>query len=187
MNKLALVSLVAFLVLCLLIISCSSSVQVDNEEEWERDNPQGKSERGMKQGEWTTLFTNGNVAEIVNYKNDTLHGVTIHFTPTGDTSLYEKYKMGIKVDTFKLFSNGKLNLIEWRDSLGLQQGEFRVYLEDSLSQIGHYLNDQFHGQFKFYDYKTGKIKEEYEYTNGVKSGKWIYYNENGDTLKVEKY
>lgn len=147
----------------------------------------GKTENGLKQGEWKNYYKNRNLAEIENYLNDTLNGTRIKYTSNGEYNLIEKYKMGIKVDTFKMYSQGKLNLIEYRDSLGMKHGEFRVYVNDSMSQIGNYLNNKFHGDFISYYYKTGKIKQIYQYEFGEKIGNWIYLNENGDTLKIEKF
>jgi len=86
-----------------------------------------------------------------------------------------------------MYSQGKLNLIEYRDYKGMKQGEYRVYVNDSLSNIGNYLDNKFHGDFISYDYRTGKIKKIYQYEFGDKIGYWIYLNENGDTLKIEKF
>jgi antitoxin component YwqK of YwqJK toxin-antitoxin module len=137
---------------------------------WQTTGFEGETENGLKQGEWKNYFKNGNIAEIVNYKNDTLDGDRIGYTPTGGFSVIEKYNMGVKVDTYKLYSGGKLNLIEYKDSSGLLQGEFKVYVDDSLSQIGYYLDDKFHGDFISYDYRTGEIKNIYQYEYGVKTG-----------------
>ncbi len=154
---------------------------------WQKTDPVGKTENGLKQGRWTTEYISGNIAVVENYINDTLNGSRISYTPGGGFIVIENYRMGIRVDTFKSFSGGKLNNIEFRDSTGLLQGEFRIYVDDSLSQIGYYLNDKFHGNFLSYDYRTGKLKKIYSYVNGERSGKWIYLDTNGDTLKIESY
>jgi antitoxin component YwqK of YwqJK toxin-antitoxin module len=147
----------------------------------------GLVENNLKQGEWKSNFETGELAEIINYKNDTLNGVHIVYEKNGRFKLFEKYKMGIQIDTFKLFSSGKLNLIEYRDSLGKLQGEFRIYVDGKISQIGHKKDGEFHGEFEFYDSKSGKIIEKYKYKNGEKSGTWLYFNLAGDTIKKVKY
>jgi len=155
-----------------------------NNENLKKTKLSGLVENNLKQGEWKSHFETGELAEIKNFINDTLNGYHIVYEKNGEFKLLEKYNMGIQIDTFKLFSSGKLNLIEYRDSLGRLQGEFRVYVDGQISQIGHKLNDEFHGEFRSFDLKTGKLSEMYEYTKGEKSGKWIYLNTEGDTIKI---
>lgn len=147
----------------------------------------GEIKNGKKQGEWVNYYKNGKIAELTNYLNDTLNGVHISYATSGKYKVIEKYNMGIRVDTFKRFSSGKLYLIEYYDSLGIQQGEFRIYNDDRISQIGYYMNGKMHGEYKSYDLKTGKLKKVVHYNKGEKSGDWVYINENGDTTKIENY
>lgn len=143
----------------------------------------GKIENDLKQGKWEDYFKNGKLAEIKYYKNDSLNGRRIVYTIDGDTILVENYKMGVKIGLHKFYSGGKLNLIEFRDSLGLRQGEFKIFNNGTLVQKGNYHNNEFHGDFVKYDRKTGQITEKYKYFNGVKSGETTYFDINGDTLK----
>jgi antitoxin component YwqK of YwqJK toxin-antitoxin module len=153
-------------------------------ENFQKTEPKGLTKNELKQGEWKSFYKTGEIAEIANYKNDTLNGLHVIYEKNGKLKLYEKYNMGVKVDTFKMFVNGELNLIKKRDSIGKLQGEFRVYVDGKISQEGNYKNNKFHGEFKSYDLNTGKLSEIYEYENGVKSGKWIYLDSRGDTIKV---
>src|SRR5690606_17458969 len=82
-----------------------------SEKEWEKEEPRGQINDGKKIGEWTTYFKNGQIASVENYKNDTLHGRQIHYTPSGRYNLRANYRMGVKVDSFFLYTgNGDLNL-----------------------------------------------------------------------------
>jgi antitoxin component YwqK of YwqJK toxin-antitoxin module len=162
--------------------------QLADNYQWQTTGITGQTENGKKQGEWRDYFINGKLAKLKNYRNDTLDGLSIGYTPKGEYQTYAKYKMGVKVDTFKMYAGGKLNLIEFRDSLGQLQGEFRVYTNGRLNQVGHYLDNKFNGDFLTYDiYKTGKLTEIAHYVKGEKKGKWIYLNTTGDTIRIEDY
>ena len=156
-------------------------------ENFNKTEIKGLLKNNLKYGEWKKFFKTGEIYEIKNYLNDTLNGIHIVYEKDGKLKLSEKYRKGIKVDTFKLYSNGELNLIEFRDSLGKLQGEFRVYENGKISQIGHKKNGEFHGKFEFYDSKSGKLVEISEYDNGEKSGKWFYLNHKGDTIETMEY
>tara|TARA_B110000908_G_scaffold99061_1_gene117004 strand:+ start:74 stop:646 length:573 start_codon:yes stop_codon:yes gene_type:complete len=147
----------------------------------------GLIENNLKQGEWKSNFETGELAEVINYKNDTLNGIHIVYEKNGGFKLYEKYHKGINIDTFKLYSSGKINILEFRDSIGLLQGEFKLFDNGKISQIGNNKDGEFHGKFEFYDSKSGKIIKQYEYTNGEKSGEWLYFNLKGDTIRKVNY
>ena len=61
----------------------------------------GLIENNLKQGEWKSNFETGELAEVINYKNDTLNGIHIVYEKNGGFKLYEKYHKGINIDTFK--------------------------------------------------------------------------------------
>ncbi len=156
--------------------------------EWAKEAPRGQLINGLKNGEWTTYFKNGQLASIENYKNDSLHGRQIHYTPSGRYNLRANYNMGIKVDSFFLYTgNGDLNLQEFRDSTGKPQGTFRVYdANGTIIQIGNYKDGKFDGEFKTF-FSTGQLKAIEHYSMNNRIGKWIELSDKGDTVKTEQY
>jgi len=161
---------------------------VQREKEWEKERPKGHLINGQKNGEWTTYFKNGQLASVETYKNDTLHGRQIHYTPSGRYNLRANYKMGVKVDSFFLYTgNGDLNLQEFRDSTGKQQGIFKVYdANGQVIQIGNYKDGKFDGEFKTF-FSTGQLKAIEHYNMSDRIGKWIELSDKGDTIKTERY
>lgn len=147
----------------------------------------GQTQNGLKQGTWKYFDRLGRTAKIQNFKNDTLHGEEKLFDSEGKLGLHNFYKMGVMVDTSKFYRGGWLNSIEYRDSNGVLQGEFRVLTEQRVIQIGNYKDGKFHGTFKTFDDETGKIKELYFYNEGEKTGTWVYFGNQGDTLRIETY
>lgn len=156
--------------------------------EWVREEPEGQLINGQKNGEWTTYFKNGKLASVETYRNDTLHGKRIHYTPDGHYNARANYNMGVKVDSFFLYnSSGKVNLEEYRDSTGKQQGLFRVYdTNGQLISIGQYKDGKFDGELKAF-FKTGQLKTVEHYKLNERIGKWIELSEKGDTIKIENY
>jgi antitoxin component YwqK of YwqJK toxin-antitoxin module len=161
---------------------------IGTKEKWEKEEPKGQLINGKKNGNWKTYFTNGRLAAVENYKDDTLHGLQTHYSPEGGYKARSNYNMGIKVDSFLLYnSNGLLNFEEYRDSTGTPQGQFRVYdTNGQLIQLGQYKDGKFDGEFRTF-YQTGKLKTIEHYRQGERIGTWIGLSTKGDTTKLEQY
>ncbi len=103
-------------------------------------DPSGKIDNGKKQGEWKTFYLNGQLKVSSHYLNDTLNGSYLAYFPNGNPHFKWQYKMGVEVDTIIWYhSNGNVNLIEYKDSLGRGQGVFRIYDDKGkLTQEGKY-------------------------------------------------
>lgn len=159
-----------------------------SEKEWQKEEARGQINNGQRNGEWTTYFKNGRLASVENYKNDTLHGRQIHYTPSGRYNLRANYKMGVKVDSFFLYTgDGDLNFEGYRDSTGKQQGIFKIYdANGRVIQIGNYKDGIFDGEFKTF-YSNGQLKAIEHYRMNERVGKWIELSDKGDTLKTEEY
>ncbi|WP_375579360.1 hypothetical protein ABWH96_20535 [Marivirga tractuosa] len=160
---------------------------VQRQNKWEKEKPKGQLINGRKNGEWTTYFKNGQLASIENYKEDTLHGTQIYYTPKGLYKLKANYYNGIKVDSFLMYTvNGTLNFEEFRDSMGRRQGLFKVYDSNGqITQIGEYKDGEFNGEFRTF-FNTGQLKTIKNYKLGAPTGRWIELSETGDTIKVEQ-
>ncbi len=155
---------------------------------WRKEEPQGKSINGLKNGEWRTYFKNGKLADISDYLNDTLHGPSISYTPEGLNNGRCSYYHGILSDSIFLYhSNGRINYVNYRDKNGVSQGIFKVFYENGqLSQIGKNVDGKFDGEFRTF-FESGELKTIEFYKMGERIGTWISLSKTGDTTKVEKY
>jgi len=158
------------------------------ESKWEQEEPRGTLIDGKKNGEWITYFTNERPAKVENYRNDTLHGPQIRYTPDGVLQFRGKYNMGMLVDSaFSYYGNGKLNYMHCYDSAGTFHGPFSIYEPNGqLTQSGQYTNGKYDGEFRRY-FTTGEIREIQHYDMGQRVGLWIKFSPAGDTLEVEHY
>ncbi|MBS1755491.1 MAG: hypothetical protein JST34_15735 [Bacteroidetes bacterium] len=150
--------------------------------------PVGQTVDGKKQGEWKTYYTNGQIAKIENYLNDTLNGQLSYFDEDGKIKGRQFYRMGIKVDSSTLnFSNGHANLEEKKDSTGKTQGLFKVYHQNGqLSQIGFMKDNYLDDTCKtFFD--NGQLKTLEFYKDTKKEGTWLYYSKSGNLIRTEVY
>jgi hypothetical protein len=159
-----------------------------NKEKWETEEPRGNLINGKRDGEWITYFVNGQLAAVENYRNDTLHGRQIHYSPQGFYKLRANYKMGIKVDSFYLYnSNGQVNIIDYRDSTGTPQGQLRTYdTNGQMIQTGQYKDGEFDGEFRTF-YRTGQLETIKYFTRGKRIGTWLEFSIDGDTIQIEQY
>lgn len=150
--------------------------------------PVGTTTNGKKQGEWKTYYTNGQIAKIENYLNDTLNGQLVYYDDKGNIKGKLFYRMGVKADSSKMyFPNGQANLEEWKDSSGKTQGLFKVYhLNGQLSQIGYMKDNYLDDTCKtFFD--NGQLKTIEFYKDRKKEGTWQYFSKNGNLIRTEVY
>lgn len=99
-------------------------------------------------GEIIWYFENGNVFQIVNYKNGVLHGDRTVYFESGEIRNERKYE------------DGSLD------------GSWTAFFENgNLEQSGYYSQDEKHGIWTYYD-SEGIVLEKGEYENGFRSGIW---------------
>lgn len=66
------------------IMSYKKFRNIEKYAQYETNGSSGKMENGLKQGEWRDYFVNGRLALTTNYKNDTLDGIRMGYTPNGE-------------------------------------------------------------------------------------------------------
>lgn len=113
-----------------------------------------------KEGSFLKFDPNGKKLEEAHYTNDTLDGLRILYSETGDTQIVESYKKGAF------------------------NGEYRVFHENGkLKLVGIYNNNQMTGKWQGY-YDNGALKEEVLFVDNQENGPFIEYHPNGK-LKAE--
>jgi len=172
------------LMLILLITISGSSCSYESGETVSK----GKLVKGKKEGLWKIYDTKGILLEHNNYKDDTLNGLRITFDKRGKIYTKAHYKMGIFVDSFFLYyPNGQLRTESWFDSLGQEQGIFKMYHENGrLSAIGHSVNGKTEDTVRAYT-ENGNLEYIEYYTNQEKERTITYFSAKGIPLKLEHY
>lgn len=146
----------------------------------------GTIENGLKEGKWEFRDRRNRLVRIEHYRQDTLNGEALLYDSNGDLEIQRFFYKGIVVDTSKVFSGGELNYIDYYDSTGPGQGEFKIFNNGIPTQIGHLKDNKFHGENRTFHFNGAlKTVEQYEY--GEKVGTWYSFSENGDTTEVIQY
>jgi uncharacterized protein len=171
------------LVYILLITILTACGNVSNEKRLS----EGKLINGKKEGTWRIYDSTGVLKEIANYKEDSLNGLRITYE-NGKIYTRAHYKMGLFVDSFFLyFQNGQIQTESWIDSLGQEQGLYKIYYENGrIRQIGHVINDKYVDTIKTY-YDNSQLMCLEFYKNGKKEGILTYFDEQGKPIKKEYY
>ncbi len=99
-------------------------------------------QKGMRQGRMTNFYSNGNVSEVLNWKNDKKHGV------------WEQYFPGGKLKMMGYYTDDKLE-----DDFLVNYDNGNPYLK------GYYVNDKRQGKWTFFK-EDGTVEAEMEYING---------------------
>lgn len=122
---------------------------------------EGKMIDGLKQGIWKYYDENGNLINIKNYKNDTLHGIQKTYHENGQISDESYYVNGILRGSKEWFENGKMsselyfNEFEQSDSISITWFE-----NGQILQIGYLKDGRMIGEWKEYDDKGELVKVE---------------------------
>jgi len=148
----------------------------------------GKLTNGRKEGVWEIYDDKGGLKERNTYKNDTLNGPQLTFDRNGKIYTKAFYKMGIFIDSFRLyFDNGQIRSESWFDSLGREQGIYKVYHKNGqLSEIGRSVNGATVDTAKGYD-ESGHLQYLEIYKMGSKEKSITYFDKEGVALKIEYY
>ena len=100
---------------------------------------------------------------------------------TGGCIAYANGRDGLKIQWIS-FKKGMIN--------GLQKGYYTEF-ESSLDvqpilYEGYIKNGEIHGSYNKY-YRNGNIEIKGQHNKGLKEGKWLYYNQDGNIVREEVY
>mgnify|MGYP000134881641 FL=1 len=116
-----------------------------------------------KDSVWTFYDENGRIVAKDSYTKGKRDGKSLKFFRNGDTS----------------------NIVPWTD--GKRDGKIRQFFDNGKEKlIGYYSNGKLKGPLTIF-YPSGFKKVEGRYKSNLREGKWVYYDEEGDTSKVINY
>ncbi|TPV31163.1 hypothetical protein FJ651_15365 [Paucihalobacter ruber] len=127
-----------------------------------RIQSEGKIENGMFQGKWKFYRNDGKtIKQIVEYLNDTLHGIREDYWENG---------------------NLKNKLINVK---GKQNGQsFHYYETGEIKEKNYLKNGNLHGKMKYY-YKNGIVESERNYWNNIEIDSCKSFFENGKLKSLQ--
>lgn len=177
-----------FFTMSIMLYCTPNRLKVEYYENGRKKN-EGQMINGKKNGKWKFWYEDGTIMAIESYKNGILDGLSEFFYENGQLKDSASYNMGKVIGQVKAWhENGQLNSIVTYDDKGKMNGLTWIWQENGiLLQEGCFKNDQMDGEWKDYYYSSGRIRMKHHYINGKQVGKWIYFRQNGDTLKVEQY
>ena len=116
-------------------------------------------------GVWKSYYENGRIKSSVNYKDGMVNGEAYFY--------YDNEQKAPRAETY--FTNDNM------------EGKYTEFYENGTIKADMtYKKGVAEGPARFY-YNNGKLKIEAEYKDGLKSGRWIYFNEKGKEVGKEKY
>ena len=102
---------------------------------------------------------------VENYLNGRLDGESMYYYPNGIVSESYMYSNGMKSGGSKIF-----------------------YPSGDINMAGNYLNDKLHGNAVFYfNNDAMQLESKGFYYFGLKDSIWLFYNERGEVINVERY
>ncbi len=190
-------------------------------------NGQKESEAMMlknkKEGKFTAWYEEGNKRKEAKYKGGKLDGRIVKYYPNGDTASIEHIKNDVREGEYKIwdltlrtlikqenYSKGKKNgssisygqtgdtVLMQTYNMGILHGEFRSFQNGNIESWGTYENGKKIGMWNegwssHYQQRKGN------YSTGVMTGEWIFYdlegkplfcsifNDQGEVTKTKKY
>lgn len=167
---------------------------------------------GKPDGTWTTYHTNGSQATLSFYKNGEPDGVWNGFHENGSKDFELPHSNGKKHGDYNAWHDDGSVKCQGKYVNGFREGEWKWTHKNGIVDIvGSYTGGKEEGEWKaWYDNEKPKFSQTYEkgvpqkewesfYANGNKKfkgkynpegereGKWQYWLENGDMLRVEEY
>lgn len=125
---------------------------------------QGRSENGLRVGEWKTFFIGGSLESVGMYIKGKPQGTFKFYHPSGKP-------------------HGEIN----HDADGKAQGPVTWFYEDGTMEAqSTFVNDKLEGLVSEY-YKNGQIKTKTHYSNGKKNGTNSNFHESGSQISEENW
>lgn len=121
----------------------------------------------------------------LNRKKDSLW---THYSNTGSIVSKEFYIEGVlNGQALYYYNNGNVSE-KCHYSNSLKNGLSEIFYKSGfVSARCMYLNNQLNGTAEYYYDKINQLESTGNYTKGVKDSVWIFFNEQGDTLKIVNY
>ena len=147
---------------------------------------QGWYKNNLAHGEWHSYFIDGTLEVINFYHKDKLHGIQKFYSCNGKLERIYKYKYGeLLAEVYYDLNGNALGEINYMPD----ENNFIIsyqYVNKKTDTELEYVNGIKHGKYVYYDF-YGNITLEGNYTNGEQDGKWIWYYENGKIESERTY
>ena len=144
---------------------------------------------GLLNGKSKTYYESnpGKIKQEDNYINNLKDGLSVWFTPTGDTIAKYKYVNGKLEGVQRSFFAGNKIMLEENYVNNIQSGSYVEYFENGkVKTTGNYIDGKMNGNWQEFD-ETGNKTQEGIYVNDVKQGKWVEYNAAGKISATHKF
>ncbi len=147
----------------------------------------GRYVDGKKRGQWEYNRADGNKqpTEVYDNTGDMIKKTT-YFT-TGKVEIEREMKDGKNNGVTRRYDNEGNLRSEINYKNGREDGKSVIFYlsnEDNYKATSYYTNGKLNGDYSE-EYENGKPKAKGTYTNGSKTGKWIYYNKDGSVKREE--
>ena len=138
---------------------------------------------GVKHGEFTSFYDNGQIKERGSYVNGIQHGEFTSFYDNGQIKERGNYVNGKKHGEFtSYYDSGQ---VEERENFvdGKKHGKYAWYYNNGMVKgQGHFVDGKKHGEYNWY-YDSGQVKEQLSFKRGEKRRTYTLYHENGQIMK----
>ena len=177
-------SLFISLVLAGVLVSCSRTTVVEDEDYGMPVRYTIDSETGRKQGLYEKFEADGVLYENAFYDSDTLHGTRTLFFPNGSPEIVEHYEHGTMQGLYTTYYEGGGKDIEGKYDNGVMTGVWkRHYPSGQVMETVMFADNAENGPFTEF-HENGNLKAEGQYLGGNREqGLLKLYDQNGDLYK----
>ena len=138
--------------------------------------------RGKRNGEFYRYFENGLLDTHCQYKNDSIEGVEINYTPNGEKMQEFTYVNGVKNGPHKAYHLSGETKITGSFKNDKFDGEWKYYDERGV-MVGEGSFNEGSGDVTFYD-QRGLPSRKTHYKDNKKDGAEEYFTPTGSTYKT---
>lgn len=145
----------------------------------------GNYVKGLADGEWKWVHPNGNVWREEIFYEGKEEGLAIEYNDTGMVVAKGTYVDGEREGEWLINVGEHREEGEYR--LGRRNGVWKFYFRnEKLKYEGKFVDGREEGVHRT-NYENGSVKLLARYKFGDAEGDWVYYNEEGQVVRVETY
>lgn len=140
----------------------------------------GTYKNNLKEGTWTTYFTNGKVSSIVNFQQNKQIGNAKIYYENGQIQEEGYWKLNKWIGEYNYYyDNGQVKYHWFFDDNGQRTGKQQYFFDNGQKQIeGEWTQGKESGQIKEY-YSNGTVSQVANFENGSLNGTMTQYFDDG--------
>lgn len=151
-------------------------------------NGEGVYENNKREGQWTFYYPTGIISQAAIYRNDLLEDSLIYFHPNGKRKSVTRFVHGLQHGDYRQYDTlGRLEYYcHYGKNIDRDSVEIYYYASGREKERCQMAGNKRNGTYTAW-YANGKTEKSGTFSNGRRTGIWLFYNTKGSLVRKLDY